>query len=112
MRSKLPKLHHNVYVVLLDECVAKLRKVRELNPDPDPDKPCIYIGMTGLDPVERFKKHKAGYKASRYVQKYGVRLIPELYEDLNPMAYDEAVIAEQGLARRLRNEGYTVVGGH
>jgi predicted GIY-YIG superfamily endonuclease len=112
LRIKLPKLHHNVYVVLLDERIASLRKVRELNPDRDAAKPCIYIGMTGLDPVERFKKHKAGYKASRYVQKYGVRLMPELYESLNPMTYDEAVIAEQGLARKLRNEGYVVLGGH
>ncbi len=61
---------------------------------------------------EWFKKHKAGYKASRYVRKYGVRLMPELYEDLNPLTYNEAVIAEQGLARKLRKEGYTVVGGH
>ncbi len=68
--------------------------------------------MTGIDPVKRFKKHKAGYKASRYVRKYGVRLMPELYEDLNPLTYNEAVIAEQGLARKLRKEGYTVVGGH
>ncbi len=98
--------------MLLDERIARMRKVRELNPDRDPEKPCVYVGMTGIDPVKRFRNHKRGYKASRYVYKYGLRLMPELYEDLNPLTYDEAVIAEEGLARKLRNEGYTVVGGH
>ena len=105
-------LHHHIYVVLLDECVGSFQKVRELNPERDIEKPCVYVGLTGLDPEKRFKKHKAGYKASKYVKKYGIRLMPELYEDLNPLSYEEAVIAEQGLARRLRAEGYTVVGGH
>jgi hypothetical protein len=98
--------------VLLDERVVQLRNVQKLNPDRDLKKPCVYVGMTGIAPSLRFKKHKAGYKASRYVRTYGIRLMPELYEDLNPLSYDEAVIAEQGLARRLRSEGYTVVGGH
>ncbi len=111
-RSASRRFHHNVYVILLDEQVAKLRRVQELNPDADPKKPCVYVGMTGIKPERRFKKHKAGYKASRYVKKYGIRLMPELYQDLNPLTYDEAVIAEKGLARRLRGEGYAVLGGH
>ncbi|KPK67993.1 hypothetical protein AMJ87_12555 [candidate division WOR_3 bacterium SM23_60] len=110
--GKTRSVHYHVYVVLLDDSVRRIHKVKALNPHRDRQKPCIYVGMTGLDPLERFKKHKAGYKSSKYVRKYGVRLLPELYEGLNPMTYDEAVIAEQGLARRLREEGYMVVGGH
>lgn len=86
--------------------------MQDENPRRDSEKPCVYVGMTGINPVKRFENHKAGYKASGYVNKYGIRLMPELYEDLNPLLYDEAVIAEQGLARRLRAAGYTVVGGH
>ena len=86
--------------------------MQDENPRRDFEKPCVYVGMTGINPVKRFENHKAGYKASGYVKKYGIRLMPELYEDLNSLLYDEAVIAEQGLARRLRAEGYTVVGGH
>jgi len=86
--------------------------VQDENPRRDSEKPCVYVGMTGISPKKRFENHKAGYKASGYVKKYGIRLMPELYEDLNPLLYDEAVIAEQGLARRLRAVGYTVVGGH
>lgn len=86
--------------------------MQDENPRRDFEKPCVYVGMTGISPKKRFENHKAGYKASGYVKKYGIRLMPELYEDLNPLLYDEAVIAEQGLARRLRAAGYTVVGGH
>ena len=49
-----PELHHNVYVVLLGPAAGKLRKVPAENPKRDPMKPCIYVGMTGLTPEERF----------------------------------------------------------
>ena len=39
--------HHNVYVVLLDPAVGKLRKVRAENPECNPKKPCVDVGMTG-----------------------------------------------------------------
>ena len=105
--NKKKSVHYSIYVVLLEDCIGKFRKVKDENPRRDTEKPCVYVGMTGLDVMKRFENHKAGY-----VKKYGIRLMPELYEDLNPLSYDEAVIAEQGLARRLRAEGYTVVGGH
>jgi hypothetical protein len=53
-------LHHNVYVVLLNPAVGRLRKVRAGNPNRLSDKPCVYVGMTGLTPEERFANHKAG----------------------------------------------------
>ncbi|UCC12939.1 MAG: hypothetical protein JSW02_05280 [candidate division WOR-3 bacterium] len=112
MKKKDRRLHYHVYVVLLDKCVGRMQKVKKLNPEYDPNKPCVYVGMTGLKPEERLKKHRAGYKASRFVKQYGIHLLPELYADLNPLTYDEAVIAEAGLARRLRAEGYAVVGGY
>lgn len=104
--------HYHIYVILLDDRIKCLAKVRRLNPYRDREKPCVYVGMTGIKPGERFQKHLSGYKSSRYVKNYGVRLMPELYADLGPFTYDEAVIAEAGLARRLRAEGYMVVGGH
>jgi hypothetical protein len=68
--------------------------------------------MTGLPPEERFMNHKSGLKAARVVQLYGVRLMPELYEALNPMPFDAAVVMERDLAEDLRKQGYTVTGGH
>jgi hypothetical protein len=104
--------HHNVYVVLLDEAAAKLRTVRAANPSRDPEKPCVYVGMTGLAPEERFANHKAGLKAAAVVKRYGLRLLPQLYEHLNPMPYAAAVQMEMDLAEDLRRAGYTVTGGH
>jgi hypothetical protein len=39
--GRQPTNHHNVYVVLLDPAVAKLRKVHAANPDRDPKRPCV-----------------------------------------------------------------------
>ena len=46
--------------------------------------------MTGLDPDLRFDRHKAGIQANRFVQEYGIRLVPELYDCFNPMPYEAA----------------------
>jgi predicted GIY-YIG superfamily endonuclease len=100
--------HHYVYVVLLSQDVLYEPKFKKCNPDYDPAKPCVYVGMTGLDPDTRFDKHKAGVRANRYVQKYGQRLLPELYECYNPMPYQAACEMEVELAIALREAGYGV----
>lgn len=104
--------HHHVYVVLLNNAAGKLRKLRLANPQRDPKKPCVYVGMTGLTPEERFANHKQGIKASAVTQRHGVRLLPEFYEHLNPMPYAAAVQMERDLTDDLRRAGYTVAGGH
>ena len=107
-----PEHHHNVYVVLLDPAAGRLRAVRAANPRRDPKKPCMYVGMTGLAPEERFANHKAGTKAASVVRRYGLRLLPELYAHLNPMPYEAAAEMEMDLAEDLRRAGYMVTGGH
>ena len=104
--------HHNVYVVLLSPEVGRLRKVRLENPNRDKAKPCVYVGMSGLAPEERFANHKAGVKSAWVVERYGLRLLPELYAHLNPMPFEAAVQMERDLAEDLRAQGYTVTGGH
>jgi hypothetical protein len=107
-----PEHHHNVYVVLLAQAAGKLRAIRAANPKRDPKKPCVYVGMTGLTPEERFANHKAGIKDASVVKRYGLRLLPELYAHLNPMPYEAAAQMEQDLAEDLRRTGYTVAGRH
>lgn len=104
--------HHCVYVVLLKADVFKIRKVLASNPKLDASKPCVYVGLTGLTPTERFANHKDGTKAASLVNRFGVRLLPELYEHLNPMPYEAAAQMEKDLAEDLRRAGYTVLGGH
>ena len=103
--------HHNVYVVLLDPGALRDPRLRKQNPNRDPAKPCIYVGMTGLSPEERFQNHKSGIKAARVVQRHGLRLMPELFECFNPMPFDAAAQMERDLAEDLRAQGYAVAGG-
>jgi hypothetical protein len=91
--------HHSVYVVFLR------------NPKGD-GKAGYYVGMTGLSPDRRFANHKAGLKAARVVRRCGERLVPVLYEHLNPMPYADAVRMEVELAASLRKRGFVVFGGH
>jgi len=106
MRDK--RHHHNVYVVLLSRKVLDEPKFHRANPDYESRKPCVYVGMTGLDPDIRFDKHKAGIQANRFVRQYGVRLLPELYAMYNPMPYEAARDMEVELAIALQEEGYAV----
>lgn len=99
---------HSVYVVELNKEVLRLKKFLKENPNCDPEKACFYVGMTGLDPEERFQNHMRGHKASNWVRKYGVCLRPDLFEQFNPMSQDEAAKREVELARELRGKGHGV----
>lgn len=73
----------------------------------------LYVGQTSRDPDLRFDQHKAGYKASGAVRRFGVRLLPELFEHLNPMRGWEALEIEAGLAAEFERVGVPwVEGGH
>jgi hypothetical protein len=71
-----------------------------------------YVGLTGLSPEQRFRNHKRGIKSARVVKRCGERLVPRLYEHLNPMPYLKAKEMEVFLAESLRKRGYQVYGGH
>ena len=103
--------HHSVYVILLDPSVLRHPSILRLNPNREPTKPCVYVGMTGLSVEQRFENHKKGQKSAWVVKRYGLRLMPELYKFLNPMPFEAAAQMEKDLAEDLRAEGYTVTGG-
>jgi hypothetical protein len=102
------RYHYYVYVIELSKDVLYEARFKRANPDYVMGKPCVYVGMTGLNPDVRFDKHKAGIQASRYVQRFGLRLLPALYEMYNPMPYDGARDMEVELAIGLREAGYGV----
>ena len=91
---------HSVYVILLH----------------DPTRPQawgLYVGQSARDPDWRFDQHKAGYKASGPVRRFGVRLLPEMVEHLNPMRQWESLELEAGLAEEFRAAGVPwIEGGH
>ena len=102
---------HSVYVVLLDEYVTTLPQMRRRNPKRDPSKPCVYVGLTPLRVGRRFDFQRATPKTEWRVQQYGVRLMPELYEDLNPMMPEKALQRARKLAEDLRVKGFGVANG-
>jgi hypothetical protein len=91
---------HALYVVLLKDT----RRIGRWG---------LYVGETSLDPDLRFDQHKTGYKASRFVNRFGVRLLPQLFTHFNPLRRWEAVELEPVLAQAFRDAGVPwVEGGH
>ena len=102
------KSTHSIYVIELRKEVLSNKKFREKNPNYKQGKPCVYVGMTGKSPEERFQQHLNGYKASKIAKKYGYRLKPRQFKSHNPMTYQEAQDMETEKARRLRAKGWGV----
>ena len=91
---------HSVYVVLLHDPRGA-------------GKWGLYVGQTSRDPDWRFDQHKAGYKSSGAVRRFGVHLLPELVEHLNPLQGWESLDLEAALAGAFRAAGVPwVEGGH
>ena len=94
------RVRQAVYVVLLENAARR-----------DPWGP--YLGQTSRDPDWRFDQHKAGYKASAAVRRFGVRLLPEIVRHLNPLQGWESLELEAALAEAFRTAGVPrVEGGH
>ncbi len=99
---------YRVYVIELSNDVLHEGRFRKSNPGYVTNKPCLYVGMTGLDPDVRFDKHKAGIQSNRFVREYGLRLLPEHYELYGQLSYDDARALEVELAIDFREAGYGV----
>ena len=83
---------HSVYVILLHD----VRRHQRWG---------LYVGQTSRDPDWRFDQHKAGYKASASVRRFGVCVLPELVQHLNPMLQWEPLDLEAALADAFRAAG-------
>ncbi|OGD24648.1 MAG: hypothetical protein A2Y69_01860 [Candidatus Aminicenantes bacterium RBG_13_59_9] len=96
-----------VYVIELDPKGSK-----------DPGKGYVYVGETSKAPEERFKEHikgkrnKRGRLYSRSVRKHGRSLRLDLAPDIKYFDAASSKAAEKRWARKMRDEGYKVVGGH
>jgi hypothetical protein len=94
------KLHagHSVYVILLHD--PRLG-----------ERWGLHGGQTSRDPDWRFDQHKSGYKASSAVKRFGIRLLPDLVEHLNPVSGQESLVLEAALANAFRACGVKWVEG-
>ena len=87
-----------VYVIELDRAAGRRR---------DPRIPWVYVGSSARSPEERFEQHRRGYKSGRLVKRFGLRLRPDLYEDLGSFKGSKlACAAEEERARELAACGF------
>ena len=110
--KRAPSKDRNVYVIYVIELDSEILKKKDFlkeNPNRDPSKECVYVGMTSKTPEERFKVHKSDSpKGSRKVREFGIALMPELYEDINPLTREKAEDMEKTHAEDLRSQGFAV----
>jgi hypothetical protein len=72
----------------------------------------VYVGQTALTAEQRFQDHKNGYKPSRDVKEFGVRLLRPFFDHLQGLSRNDAERIERELAHALKRAGYWVEGGH
>jgi predicted GIY-YIG superfamily endonuclease len=99
--------HHSVYAIELDTVVSKNRAFRERNPG-GAASGCLYIGVTGLTPEQRFERHRSGTQSARFVRTHGLRLRLDLVEGFSRLPYRIAAAMEPKLAAWLRAQGFAV----
>jgi hypothetical protein len=99
-----------VYVIALekDACSDKRATCGGCSKKP------VYVGESCHSAKKRFAQHKAGYKASYWVKRYGVRVTTGHTKGLPEFATVEQLNrAERRLARELNDtDRYCVYGGH
>ena len=98
---------HSIYAVELDRAVWKNRAFRERNPGGGAGG-CLYVGVTGLTPEQRFERHLAGTQSGRFVRVHGLRLRLDLVEGFSRLPYRIAACMEPKLAAWLRAQGFGV----
>lgn len=89
---------YRVYVIELEFGAGPRRDARI---------PWVYVGSSARDPELRLAQHKRGYRSSGLVKRFALRLRPDLYEDLEPLATSKlGVEAETERARELAACGF------
>jgi len=109
LRTFGDKPTRNLYVIQLDPLVRKDSKAfRKKNPNYKADKHCLYVGSSAHTPEKRFAQHKAGIKSNRYAKKYGLKLLPGLYQNQPILTDNNYVEEEKAYAEALRIQGHAV----
>ncbi|HEX8491310.1 MAG TPA: DUF3553 domain-containing protein [Pyrinomonadaceae bacterium] len=108
--ANFPFGRHNIYVIEMSRAILSERRFTKENPNRDPTKPCVYVGMTWHTPEERFQQHMNDKHAAHYVYRYrqGAKLLYPLFQKFNPMHKRLAEMMEVERACQLRKQGYAV----
>ena len=101
-------MSYYLYIIELDKEVGKSVKFRKQNPNFILGSRCFYVGQSAKAPMLRFKQHKQGYKSNTFAKRFGLNLVPELYNKYNPIPTRkdaENIEAMIGKALRLKHMG-------
>ena len=91
---------YRVYVIELSDSAG---------PRKDPRLPNVYVGQTAANVDCRYWQHRNGVHSASIVKRHGIRLRPDLYDDLPILeTQGEALQLEQETADRLDSGGYKV----
>jgi hypothetical protein len=73
----------------------------------------LYVGSTGLSPLQRYCDHKRSYKSGKgWIKKHGIGLLPKVYARFNPMLGRDREDVEDELGQAFRDAGFVVHGPH
>ena len=100
-----------VYVIELDKKVSNLKKFRSRNPLYLKGSGCVYVGQSIRTPSLRFEQHKEGYKSNSHARRYGIKLLPKLYDRYRYSSIPrrkDAIYIKKMLGERLRLKGIGV----
>lgn len=96
-----------LYLIELDPSVMGDVAFAKKNPKYKPGMNCYYVGMTSLDPRERFEQHIRGTKnVSRIAHQFGRTLRMDLISSNEPTRKKWVLQRESRLTRHLRSQGY------
>jgi hypothetical protein len=106
---------YSIYAILLHENALQLW-YQIKNSRRNPKLPCVYVGMSRRNPVQRFDEHRFGKERlrSKYVDLDGLCLMPLLYSKVNKGFATKALAldTEKKFANVLRDAGFAVFAGH
>ena len=95
-------MKYYIYIIELDKQVGKLVKFRKQSPKFLLGNRCFYVGQSAKKPSIRFRQHKEGYNSNTYAKRFGMRLVPKLYEKYNPIPNrKDAKELEEYIAKKL-----------
>ena len=99
---------YHIYAIRLSDEVLKKPEFNRRNPHYEAGKPCYYIGSSIYPPRERFEKHMAGNRSSKWVRTFGLHPASKKCFVIETSDPEERYRREREYANELRLRGYGI----
>ena len=108
MKNRRMKHVCHICAIRLDDEVLDKGDFAKRDPDYRSGKPCCYIGSSVYEPAQRFRKHKAGQRASTGVRKYGLCAAAKKCYAFETGDHAKPAEVERACAENLRKKGFGI----